>query len=659
MISCGVPGAVLHPRPHSRLPGAAAPASRPSDDIDVGGAVARHDTADNRHHRCRLLRGAASRYSSPLRSRRQQARRWHGHQSRRWHWAHAQRVHLAARRGGATASVLGVVGGLLMASINLAGPSAAVGSPGRALRTPNADLEHQFGGGAPPALPAATTPPAPAPPSLAAGPPLRSHEVFAFAPWWNLADESGFEVQDLTTIAYFSVDVNPDGTIDESASNAGWVGYESQALADLVSRAHAADDRVVLTVTCFDQQSLDELTSDPGVANTMGTTLTQLISAKNLDGVNFDFEGTGAQDRQGLDNLIAAVSAQLRTADPHWQITMSTYGSSAGDSTGFFDIAGLAPSVDGFFVMAYDMNNPSAPSPTSPLSGPGNADATDLDEYIDLVPRSKIILGVPYYGYDWPTTGPDVGSAATGPPTAVTYAQVVADNSPTYWDPTSQTPWTAYQSGTQWHQVYFDNPTSLALKARLANSDGIAGVGVWALGMDSDDPAMLAALLGNAAPTKFAAGPPVSTTTTAPGASGATGTTPTYSYQGVWQGTTETLSPVTSSLPGSGDARSAGKLQSFSTDDPSSTCLSSGPPLPVYELQADPTTYVVQVSTPDYCATGTWQFTAPATSASSGGSTSSTTTSPGSTTTTTPPVTVPPVTPTTSAAPVSDDPPLL
>jgi hypothetical protein len=308
--------------------------------------------------------------------------------------------------------------------------------------------------------------------------------------------------------------------------------------------------------------------------------------------------------------------------------------------------------VDGFFVMAYDMNNPTAPSPTAPVSGPGNADATDIAEYVDVVPRSKIILGVPYYGYDWPTTGPDVGDAATGPPTAVTYSQVAADNSPTYWDPTSQTPWTAYQSGTQWHQVYFDNPTSLAIKARLANADGIAGVGVWALGMDDDDPAMLAALLGNAAPVKYAAGPAGDTTTSAPAAAAAAA--PAYTYQGVWQGTTETLAPVSSGLPGNGEGQSAGQLQSFSTDDSSFACLSSGPPMPVYELQADPTTYVIQATTPNYCVSGTWQFTAPASNDSSSGSTS-TTTIPGSTTTTAPPLTVPTVTPTTSGGNVGDD----
>jgi len=124
---------------------------------------------------------------------------------------------------------------------------------------------------------------------------------------------------------------------------------------------------------------------------------------------------------------VAQVSAAVKGANPHWQVTMDTYASSAGDPGGFYDIAGLAPSVDAFFVMAYDMNG-SAPSPTAALTGSGFTDLDALQEYTAVVPPSKVILGVPYYGYDWPTTGPDLGAAATGPPTPLSYAQIANAN---------------------------------------------------------------------------------------------------------------------------------------------------------------------------------------------------------------------------------------
>ena len=349
-------------------------------------------------------------------------------------------------------------------------------------------------------LPTATATPAPAPPSVASSAPLQSHEIFGYAPYWTLPESSSFDVTDLTTLAYFSVDANPNGTLDESG--AGWNGYESQDLASLVTRAHAAGDRVVLTVTCFSQSALDAITSDPSAPATLSAALVNAVSAKNLDGVNFDFEGDGSADQVGLTSLITQVSHALHTANPHWQVTMATYASAAGDPSGFYNIAALAPAVDGFFVMAYDMNNRAEPSATAPLVGGGFNDTEALQQYTAVVPASKVILGVPYYGYDWPTTDGTSTAQATGGESPLSDGVIAASGHPTYWDPSTDTAWTSYQVGTQWHETFFDNPTSLAMKAQLANSYHIAGLGIWALGMDGNDPSMLAALLGNAPAAK-------------------------------------------------------------------------------------------------------------------------------------------------------------
>jgi hypothetical protein len=504
-------------------------------------------------------------------------------------------------------------------------------------------------------LPAATTTPAPAPPSLAGSPPLQSHEIFGYAPYWTLPQSSGFDVQDLTTLAYFSVDANPDGTLDQSGP--GWNGYESQDLVNLVNRSHAAGDRVVLTVTDFSQSSLDAITSDPGAPARLSAALIAAVSAKNLDGVNFDFEGQGSADRTGLTSLITQVSDALHAANPHWQVTMATYASAAGDSGGFYDVAALAPALDGFFVMAYDMNDRTSPSPTAPLVGGGFNDTEALQQFTAVVPASKVILGVPYYGYDWPTTDGTATAQATGPETPLSDGVIAASGHPTYWDPSTQTAWTSYQVGTQWHETYFDDPTSLALKAQLANTFHIAGVGIWALGMDGNNPAMLAALLGNAPAAKgYQTGPTTqtSTSTTPTGPPGAG-----YQSTGVWNGSPVTLTPI--DVPGSqGSAQYLGTLDQFTTDDPTLTCLQSGSPLSVWSYSSLPGVDVVVAGQPQDCAAGLWTFSTPVVGdAGETGSPSTTTTGPPpSTTTTTRPVsssttttsTVPPTTTTTTSS---------
>jgi hypothetical protein len=121
----------------------------------------------------------------------------------------------------------------------------------------NASLR-QFGATSSLALAPATAAPTAAPATLTDEPPLATREDFGFAPYWTLAQSPTFDITGLSTLAYFSIDVNGNGTLDESGP--GWNGFQSQDLAELISRAHAAGERVVLKVTDFGQSSLDALT---------------------------------------------------------------------------------------------------------------------------------------------------------------------------------------------------------------------------------------------------------------------------------------------------------------------------------------------------------------------------------------------------------------
>jgi spore germination protein YaaH len=367
-----------------------------------------------------------------------------------------------------------------------------------------------------PPLPPAVGRPAPAPPNVSAVV-LRPHEVFGFAPYWTLPSAGGFDVADLTTVAYFGVDAAPDGTLVRSGP--GWNGYASQALVDLISRAHHAGDRVVLTVESFDPATLHRLASDPAADAHLADEIIGAVGAKAMDGVNIDFEGTGAADRAGMTRLVGYLSARVRSADPHWQLTVDTYADSATDPGGFFDVRSMAGAVDAFFVMAYDMYRPGIASPNAPLAGGPPSDQAAVGGYVSAVPARKVILGIPFYGYSWQTASDAPRAQAVSGPSPVSYAQVVATPEPVYWDSDASVPWTASQDAAgNWHETYFDDPQSVALKAQLADAAGLLGVGAWALGTDGNDPSMMAAMLGHAAAVKepaAPAGPPATSATTA------------------------------------------------------------------------------------------------------------------------------------------------
>jgi spore germination protein YaaH len=372
-----------------------------------------------------------------------------------------------------------------------------------------------LGAGAHIKLAPATAPPTAAPAALVNQPPLAARENFAFAPYWTLAQSSTFSITGLSTIAYFSIDANANGTLDESGS--GWDGFQSQDLANLITRAHAAGERVVLTVTDFDQGSLNAITSSPTAAGTLSAALIPLLQAKSLDGVNFDFEGAGSGDQAGLTNLITSVAGSLRAADPHWQITMDTYASSAGDSGGFYNLPALAPAVDAFFVMDYELNLQATPTAASPLTSGQFSSLTTLQQYTSAVPASKVILGVPFFGIDWPTNNGTMAAGATGGANDIPDSQAVA-NGPQYWDPVTDTAWTSYQVGNQWHESYYEGLNGLFDVAQLAAHYNARGVGIWALGMENNDAQMIAALDGISPGAPPGTGPQATSSSPGPGA---------------------------------------------------------------------------------------------------------------------------------------------
>ena len=331
--------------------------------------------------------------------------------------------------------------------------------------------------------------------------PLRAHQVVGFLPYWEV---NGFTpaFSELTTVAYWSVSLAAGGAVSHSGQGYGTLA--SPALGLDVLRAHQAGDRVLLTVFSENNRVIATVTSHPAAAGRrLAKALAPLLSSGGFDGVDLDIEGDSTPGRPGFVRFVAAFSKALRALDPRWSIMLDTYPTSAFDPYGFFDIKALAPYVGEMFVMAYEMQQPGIASPTAPLFNSPLNDAMTLAEYTSVVPASRIILGIPLYGYDFPVAGRGEGALVTGTPVAVTYQDVVAAGHAPTWDPTTETPLTVFRRGKHWHQTFFDDPVSIALKTALAAQFACAGVGVWDLGMSGGNASVSAALLGGSPPLKL------------------------------------------------------------------------------------------------------------------------------------------------------------
>ena len=118
----------------------------------------------------------------------------------------------------------------------------------------------------------------------------------------------------------------------------------------------------------------------------------------------------------------------------------------------------------------------------------------------------KLIIGCPYFGFEWPATSSSAGASTTDTGSAKFYAEMEG-NALSYgklWHESSQTPWYRYQN-PNWIQGWYDDSLSLSLKYDFAINNDLLGVGVWAMGYDGSNPELwdlLSAKFGaNAPPT--------------------------------------------------------------------------------------------------------------------------------------------------------------
>lgn len=338
--------------------------------------------------------------------------------------------------------------------------------------------------------------------------PLGSHEVVGFVPYYELGSLAGTHLAAFTYLVYFALQVRADATLVESSTSGGWRSLQDGRASGLLTTARAGGDRVLLSVFADRQSVLQGLCSQPvTAARRLADSLAPLLSRYGFAGVDLDLEGRNPSDRSGFTAFVTALSGRLRAIDPSWNLMLNVFPQSAEYPGGIFDLQALAPSVNELFVMAYDMNSTEVPSPSAPLFGSGLSDAAALATYSAEGLAAKVILGVPFYGYDFPALGPLVGEPAYGQPYAVTYDDIVAsitDNGhKPRWDPYSDTPFISFKRAGRWHQTWYDDPASIALKVALAAQFHVAGVGAWELGMVEGQPKMISVLAGGSPVVKL------------------------------------------------------------------------------------------------------------------------------------------------------------
>ena len=305
-----------------------------------------------------------------------------------------------------------------------------------------------------------------------------THEIFGYLPYWEYNSYSDLRYNLLTTIAYFSAEINSNGSI---SNDHHWPA------SSLISKAHTNGVKVVLCATLFDKTALGTLLSNQTYRTNCVNNLLTSVRQAGGDGVNIDFEGVPAAQRNNLVTFMQQLADSFRTYIPDAQISMA---SPAVDWSGAWDYNSLAGICDFLFIMGYDYyySGSSTSGPNSPLTGGSYNITNTVNTYINAVgsgQTKKILLGIPYFGFEWPTESYTAKSNTTGKGSSIFYdgAETDAAQYGKNWHSASQTPWYCYYN-MQYYQGWYDDSLSLALKYTFAKSKNLGGVGMWALGYD-------------------------------------------------------------------------------------------------------------------------------------------------------------------------------
>jgi spore germination protein YaaH len=329
--------------------------------------------------------------------------------------------------------------------------------------------------------------------------PSPSREVFGFLPYWfvdSAADNLDFSL--LTTLAYFDIPINGDGSLD-TLSN-GWQKLQSPTAQDTLRRATSSNVRVVLTYSSFDNEHIESIATNEEVRNSAVTNMVNFAKSQGAQGANIDFEYVGDPDahvREGFSNFVEQAVERFHAEIPSSQVTVSMYAISAKMER-LYQVDRLADASDGLFIMAYDFYTAGSSNagPVAPLTGAPDTYWYDITSSLNDfatagVPATKMILGVPYYGYDWPTADHSPQSTVLpGPRNTANYSGVqrvlAAGEGERRWDNVAQVPYLVYQEDGVNRIAYYDDVESLGKKYDLVNERNLKGAGIWALGQDGD-----------------------------------------------------------------------------------------------------------------------------------------------------------------------------
>lgn len=311
--------------------------------------------------------------------------------------------------------------------------------------------------------------------------PRRTVDIGAYIDLKLTGDASPNEVdkvgENLTFLSIFSYAVNRDGTLtaipDQSTINTAYKDKVAPLMV-LTNYENGTFSKDLATHILTNEDLQDKILNEA----------IKIMDEKGYLGLDFDFEYLGAENRERYNQFLRKAATRLKPKG--YFISSALAPKLSGDQEGILyeghDYKSHGEIVDFIFFMTYEWGwSGGPPMPVAPID-----QVRKVMEYaVSVVPKNKIMMGIPLYGYDWtlPYVKGGKFAKAIDPQEAIELAAKYGVE--IKFDPVAQSPYFDYvDENGKAHKVWFEDARSIQAKFNLVKELGIRGFFYWVLGND-------------------------------------------------------------------------------------------------------------------------------------------------------------------------------
>ncbi|MGE5676245.1 MAG: glycosyl hydrolase family 18 protein [Mycobacterium leprae] len=277
-------------------------------------------------------------------------------------------------------------------------------------------------------------------------------------------------------VVVFGYGFQPDGTL---------TGNDQSLIKGLTGPAKRILLFANLTDNGFSQSTAHAILAQKEVQDRVVAAILAKTTELDAGGVQIDFENIPADDRAAFTAFLKRLKGELKPVNRTLSVALSAKTSDVTTGWGGADdYVAIGQIVDQVYIMAYDEHYAQGvPGPVASLSWTERV----IRYTIGTMPAQKVMLGVPFYGYDW------AADAGAGTKTNRAYgAESMPEHIAKYggtikWDPVAGENVATYKTPEGEDRIaWYPDQRSLDAKLKLAYQYNLKGVALWRLGFEPD-----------------------------------------------------------------------------------------------------------------------------------------------------------------------------